>query len=155
MVSVEQLDADGNVILSERDKKLFKDLIDIREKVGNKDFAEESFETIKCKNKEELDAYISKIKKITGIEQDEDLDKIGIFFDISRNSTYKNKKGEEIYLEGEDGKVYEYSTHPERKQPIENFENVIIIIDNDQISRMTNANIIEQIINIFSKNKEK
>lgn len=111
MVSVEQLDDDGNVILSERDKKLFKDIIDIREKVGNNDFAEESFETIKCKNKEELDAYISKIKKITGIEQDEDLDKIGIFFDISRNSTYKNKKGEEIYLEGEDGKVYEYSTH--------------------------------------------
>lgn len=154
MVSVEQVDENGNAILSEKDRKLFEDIIEIRKKVGNKDFSEEYFQIIRCKSRQELSRYISEIKNITGINDENELDRAGVFFDISQNSTYKAKKGEEIYIEGQDGKVYEYSTHPERKQPIDNFENIILIIDNDQISRVTDKDIDEQIRNVFQEHIE-
>ena len=33
-------------------------------------------------------------------------------------STYKKKRGEETFVKGADGKVYEYSVHPERRTPL-------------------------------------
>lgn len=145
MVSPEQVDEEGMPSLSDEDIKLLSDFEEIRNSIGNEDFSDKYFKTVKVKSEKEVERIINMTKPITGARDSEELDRQGIFFDISKNASYKNKKGEEIYVEGKDGEVYEYSVHPERTEPIETFDNCIIVLDFNQMSRTLSEEECEKI----------
>lgn len=68
-------------------------------------------------SRENIQSVTEKIKSALGVS-DENLEDLGIFTWKNTVSTYKKKRGEETFVKGADGKVYEYSVHPERRTPL-------------------------------------
>lgn len=50
---------------------------------------------------------------------------------------YKDKKGEEIFIEDEDGKIYTFDKHPKRRVPLKTFTNVVVIVDKEKLKEKT------------------
>lgn len=71
--------------------------------------------TISDKNK--INGFIESVKRELGLT-DEQLEENGIYKWDPKVVSYKNKSGEETYVKGRDGLIYEYSNHPDRKAPI-------------------------------------
>lgn len=68
-------------------------------------------------SRKNIQSVTEKIKSALGVS-DENLEDLGIFTWKNTVSTYKKKSGEETFVKGADGKVYEYSVHPERRAPL-------------------------------------
>lgn len=68
-------------------------------------------------SRKNIQSVTEKIKSALGVS-DENLEDLGIFTWKNTVSTYKKKRGEETFVKGADGKVYEYSVHPERRTPL-------------------------------------
>lgn len=68
-------------------------------------------------SRQNIQSVTEKIKSTLGVS-DENLEDLGIFTWKNTVSTYKKKSGEETFVKGADGKVYEYSVHPERRAPL-------------------------------------
>lgn len=68
-------------------------------------------------SRKNIQSVTEKIKSALGVS-DENLEDLGIFTWKNTVSTYKKKKGEETFVKGADGEVYEYSVHPERRAPL-------------------------------------
>lgn len=68
-------------------------------------------------SRKNIQSVTEKIKSALGVS-DENLEDLGIFTWKNTVSTYKKKSGEETFVKGADGKVYEYSVHPERRTPL-------------------------------------
>lgn len=68
-------------------------------------------------SRKNIQSVTEKIKSALGVS-DENLEDLGIFTWENTVSTYKKKSGEETFIKGADGKVYEYSVHPERRTPL-------------------------------------
>lgn len=68
-------------------------------------------------SRKNIQSVTEKIKSALGVS-DENLEDLGIFTWKNTVSTYKKKRGEETFVKGADGKVYEYSVHPERRAPL-------------------------------------
>lgn len=68
-------------------------------------------------SRQNIQSVTEKIKSALGVS-DENLEDLGIFTWKNTVSTYKKKSGEETFVKGADGKVYEYSVHPERRAPL-------------------------------------
>lgn len=68
-------------------------------------------------SRKNIQSVTEKIKSALGVS-DENLEDLGIFTWKNTVSTYKKKRGEETFVKGADGEVYEYSVHPERRAPL-------------------------------------
>ena len=68
-------------------------------------------------SRKNIQSVTEKIKSALGVS-DENLEDLGIFTWKNTVSTYKKKSGEETFVKGADGEVYEYSVHPERRTPL-------------------------------------
>lgn len=68
-------------------------------------------------SRKNIQSVTEKIKSALGVS-DENLEDLGIFTWKNTVSTYKKKRGEETFVKGANGKVYEYSVHPERRAPL-------------------------------------
>lgn len=68
-------------------------------------------------SRQNIQSVTEKIKSALSVS-DENLEDLGIFTWKNTVSTYKKKSGEETFVKGADGKVYEYSVHPERRAPL-------------------------------------
>lgn len=68
-------------------------------------------------SRQNIQSVTEKIKSALGVS-DENLEELGIFTWKNTVSTYKKKSGEETFIKGANGKVYEYSVHPERRAPL-------------------------------------
>ena len=68
-------------------------------------------------SRKNIQSVTEKIKSALGVS-DENLEDLGIFTWKNTVSTYKKKRGEETFVKGADGEVYEYSVHPERRTPL-------------------------------------
>lgn len=68
-------------------------------------------------SRKNIQSVTEKIKSALGVS-DENLEDLGIFTWKNTVSTYNKKSGEETFIKGADGKVYEYSVHPERRTPL-------------------------------------
>lgn len=68
-------------------------------------------------SRKNIQSVTEKIKSALGVS-DENLEDLGIFTWKNTVSTYKKKSGEETFVKGANGKVYEYSVHPERRAPL-------------------------------------
>ena len=68
-------------------------------------------------SRQNIQSVTEKIKSTLGVS-DENLEDLGIFTWKNTVSTYKKKRGEETFVKGADGEVYEYSVHPERRAPL-------------------------------------
>lgn len=68
-------------------------------------------------SRKNIQSVTEKIKSALSVS-DENLEDLGIFTWKNTVSTYKKKRGEETFVKGADGEVYEYSVHPERRAPL-------------------------------------
>lgn len=120
MVSPEQIDEEGNIkYKNEPDENFIKSLEELPDSQTE---YERNCLTLNNNDSQNIDSVIQDVKLALGIEND-DLERLGIFSWNCRVTLYKNKQGEETYVKGKDGKIYEYSVHPERKAPLQE-ENV-------------------------------
>lgn len=119
MVSKEQIDENGNrEYTNESDEEFIKRLANLPD---SKTEYKQNCLTLDVNNIKNINSVIKKLKLALKIK-DEDLESLGIFSYNYTVTSYKNKKGEETYVKGRDGKIYEYSVHPERKLPIQKEE---------------------------------
>lgn len=70
-------------------------------------------------------------------------------------SIYKKKRGEETFVKGADGEVYEYSVHPERRAPlisedVNGFCVLVPILESKGFSKES----IDSVRNIMNDNKD-
>ena len=115
MVSVEQIDEEGNrKYTNESDENFVKRLVQLGD--SEQEYQENCL-TLNNNSIENIEAVLQELKSTLQIK-DKNLEAVGIFSWTLKNSSYKNKPGEETYVKGKDGKIYEYSKHPERKAPI-------------------------------------
>ncbi len=120
MLSTEQVDENGNrKYTNESDEEFIRKLGKLPD---SKVEYEQNCLTLNNNDLQNINSVIQELKSILGIK-DEELEKLGIFSWNSTITSYKNKPGEETYVKGKDGKIYEYSVHPERKAPLQK-ENV-------------------------------
>ena len=104
---------------------------------------------------DELNYKLEIIKNKLKLDSIEQLSQIGILYDISKNELYKNKPGEEVYIQGDDGEIYTFDEHPKREIELKKFENNIIIIDKKQLLRtVKNKNEIMEIVGIVEREDE-
>ena len=80
---------------------------------------------------------LKEIKKELGEEGKFTPENYGISYYVSKNSLYKDKKGEEIFIEDEDGKIYTFDKHPKRRVPLKTFTNVVVIVDKEKLKEKT------------------
>lgn len=149
MVDNENMDSDDRLILSDEDKSFLEEICKIKESTQKR--YEENFEIFRLKDQEELKKKMTQIgRSLFNKNDNEDinLEEYGIIADVSKNSLYKDKKGEEIYVYGKNGEIYKYNEHPERKNQLEEFENVIIIIDKKLLNRKLGVYNQEKLHNI-------
>lgn len=116
MVSIEQVDENGNrKYTNESDEEFIKRL----EKLPDSTVEyEQNMLTLNNNNLQNINRVIKELKTVLKIN-DEDFEKLGIFLWNNTITSYKNKLGEETYVKGENGKIYEYSVHPKRRAPIQ------------------------------------
>lgn len=62
---------------------------------------------------------------------------------------YKDKKGEEIFIEDEDGKIYTFDKHPKRRVPLKTFTNVVVIVDKEKLKEKTKIKKLLKRLEIF------
>ena len=112
MISEEQVDEDGyRAYTNESDEEFIRRL----EQLPDSDTEyEQNCLTLNNNSSQNINEVIQRIKLSLGIDA-EDLEKLGIFSWNYRLSLYKNKLGEETYIYGENGEIYEYSAHPGRR----------------------------------------
>ena len=116
MVSEEQVDENGNRKYTDKsDEEFIRKLNQLPD--SNTEY-EQNCLSLSNNSLQNINKVIQLIKLALEIE-DEDLEKMGIFSWSYKLSSYKNKLGEETYIYGKDGKVYEYSVHPERRAPLQ------------------------------------
>ena len=96
---------------------------------------EQNFLIKRCDSSEELNKRLEIIREKLNLKSIEDLSQVGILYDISKNELYKNKPGEEIYIQSDDGNIYTFDKHPKRKIELKKFENNIIMIDKKHLLR--------------------
>ena len=119
MVSTEQVDEDGNrAYTNESDEEFIRRLTQLPD---SKAEFQQNCLTLNNNDTQNINDAIQEVKTALQIK-DEDLEKIGIFSWNYTITSYKSKPGEETYARGKDGKIYEYSMHPERKAPIQTEE---------------------------------
>lgn len=131
MASKEDVNEDGNIDLNANDREFFKRIANIPGGSTLK-LIKERYVLEKCDNEKDLRYKISQIRRIVSTEEDR-LSEYGITYDISKNSLYKNKPGEEIFIADGSGKFYTYDKHPDRTLPLKKFTNAIIIVDKDML----------------------
>ena len=74
---------------------------------------------------------------------------------MAKNSLYKNKKGEKIFVEDEDGKIYTFDKHPKRRVPIKTFTNVVVIVDKEKLKEKTkNEEVVNTVKDILRDRKK-
>lgn len=112
MVSTEQVDENGNrKYTNESDEEFIRRLGKLPD---SKAEYEQNCLTLNNNSLKNINSIIQELKSVLTID-DEDLEKLGIFSWNYVIASYKNKLGEETYVKGKDGKIYEYSVHPERR----------------------------------------
>lgn len=113
MVSTEQVDANGErVNMVDTDDEFVRRLFELE---GAKEEYDRSCLCITSGKKEDVDSFLENVKRELGQEfTAEQLEDLGIYSWNPSVVAYKNKPGEETYVRGRDGKVYEYSKHPDR-----------------------------------------
>lgn len=115
MVSTEQLSDDGYTVnMSVSDEELFKMLVHLPD---SKLEYRQNCLILHDSSRQNIQSVTEKIKSALGVS-DENLEDLGIFTWKNTVSTYKKKRGEETFVKGADGEVYEYSVHPERRAPL-------------------------------------
>lgn len=113
MVSVEQSDENGDrVNMTDSDDEFIRRLYEIE---GVEEEFDRSFLAITSGKGKDVNAFLDKVKKELGLLDGttEELEEMGIYSWNPSVVAYKNKPGEETYVRGRDGKIYEYSKHPE------------------------------------------
>lgn len=116
MVSREQVDEDGNrKYTNESDEEFIRRLGDLPDSKAEYD---QNCLTLKNNNLQNINDVIQELKEVLEIN-DKELEQLGIFSWSNKITSYKNKIGEETFVKGKDGKIYEYSVHPERRAPLQ------------------------------------
>ena len=116
MVSTEQVDGNGNrKYKSESDEEFIRKLYQLED---NRKRYQSSCVVLQSDRQVDVEQVINKIKSTLNLQGNEDLEGLGIISWKNKITSYKNKKGEEVYVRGEDGKIYEYSQHPQRNHEI-------------------------------------
>lgn len=155
MISPEESDEYGNVNHPKEDIEFLKEIEKIDD--DKEKLLKENYHVIEYNSEEEMNSSIDKIKqsKKLGIGS-QDLDKLGIICDVTKNSTYKNKPGEEIFLYDENGEIFTYDKAPARTMPIKHFENAILIIDKKQLAKtLGKEQYVHEIIRLLDNQIEK
>lgn len=115
-------------------------------------FYKENCIVLQTNEENEVDEMKAKIKELLKIEQDEDLEQNGVFYWTRKLCMYKAKPGEEVYIEDEDGKVYEYSQHPKRRLELKekNAKGICLIIPLLESKGISNETIqkVKDLINV-------
>lgn len=154
MVTKEDMNEDGNIRLSAEKAKFF-DRIAQLPAGSTLELIRKRYVMQKCNNEKDLKHKLKEIKKAINTNGEIDFKEYGITYDVSKNNLYKNKPGEEIYVEDEEGKVYKFDEHPKRTVPLKKFTNVIIIIDKDKLKdKVKDETTVNKIIDI-ARNKRK
>ena len=104
---------------------------------STQELIQERYITQKCRNEKDLKYKLKEIKKKLDVEGKIIPEDYGITYYVSKNSLYKDKKGEEIFVEDEDGKIYTFDKHPKRRVPIKTFTNVVVIVDKEKLKEKT------------------
>lgn len=155
MVTNEDVNEYGNIgrLLPENDR-FFRRIGKIPQG-STKALIKERYITQKCRNEKDLKYKLKEIRKELGEEGKFTPEDYGIAYYISKNSLYKNKKGEEIYVEDENGKIYTFDSHPKRKVELKNFTNVVIIVDKEKLKEKTkNEKIVQKVTDILRDRKK-
>lgn len=154
MVTKEDMNEDGNIRLSAENAKFFDRIAQLP--VGSTlELIRKRYIMQKCNNEKDLKHKLKEIKKAIDTNGEIDFKEYGITYDVSKNNLYKNKPGEEIYVEDEEGKVYTFDEHPKRTVPLKKFTNVIIIIDKDKLKdKVKDETTVNKIIDI-ARNRRK
>ena len=155
MISPEESDEYGNVNHPKEDIEFLKEIEKIDD--DKEKLLKENYHVIEYNSEEEMNSSIDKIKqsKKLGIGS-QDLDKLGIICDVTKNSTYKNKPGEEIFLYDENGGIFTYDKAPARTMPIKHFENAITIIDKKQLAKtLGKEQYVHEVIHLLDNQIEK
>lgn len=144
----------GYIELSENDIRFLKEIYKIN--LGDsKKLMMQNFLVQRCDSSEELNDKLQNIKEKLKLGSIEELSQVGILYDISKNQLYKDKLGEEIYIQNDDGEIYTFDKHPKRKIQLKEFENSIIIIDKKQLARtLKNKDEIMGIIEIIRREND-
>ena len=124
----------GYIDLDKDDIEFLKDVDKINIE-DSKKLVEQNFLIKRCDSSEELNKRLEIIREKLNLKSIEDLSQVGILYDISKNELYKNKPGEEIYIQSDDGNIYTFDKHPKRKIELKKFENNIIMIDKKHLLR--------------------
>ena len=144
----------GYVEVSEDDMRFLKEVNTINQE-DSQNLVKQNFLIQRCNSSDELNYKLEIIKNKLKLDSIEQLSQIGILYDISKNELYKNKPGEEIYIQGDDGEIYTFDEHPKREIELKKFENNIIIIDKKQLLRtVKNKNEIMEIVGIVEREDE-
>lgn len=115
MVSEEQVDENGNrVYTNESDENFIADLYNLPD---SKEEYEKNTVLLTNPSPNEIQEITDKLKNLLQINT-EDLEKLGIISWKNRDISYKSVPGKEVYVKDKTGKIFEYSKHPERKNPI-------------------------------------
>ena len=155
MVTNEDVNEYGNIgRLSPENDRFFRRIGKIPQG-STKALIKERYITQKCRNEKDLKYKLKEIRKELGEEGKFTPEDYGIAYYISKNSLYKNKKGEEIYVEDENGKIYTFDSHPKRKVELKNFTNVVIIVDKEKLKEKTkNEKIVQKVTDILRDRKK-
>lgn len=119
MVSMDNVNENRNKKYTNKSDEEF--IIRLRELPDSKAEYEQNCLTLNNNDLQNINSVIQEIKSVLEIK-DEDLEKLGILSWNYVITSYKNKLEEETYVKGKDGKIYEYSVHPERRVPLQKEE---------------------------------
>lgn len=154
MISTEETDEYGRVKISKEDREFINQVKNIEESETT-EAVRRDFEVEQYDSKQELHNILEQIKSTLNIKEEE-LSEYGILFDVSKNSLYKDKPGEEIYIYDENGKVNTFDKHPNRKVPLMTFENAIIIIEKPQLmEKVKDKEKLQEVLLLTQKQKSK
>ena len=153
MVNREDMNEDGNIRLSREDANFFDRIAKLPEE-STQNLIKQKYTLQKCNNEKDLKYKLKEMRRIVSPTEKVDLKDYGITYEVSNNSLYKEKEGEEIYLSDEDGKIYTYDKYPGRTLPLKKFTNVILIIDNTKLKeRLKDLEKAQQVIDVATNRR--
>lgn len=149
MISPEDADEYGRIQISNKDREFLEEIKNIGEEETSQAIKTD-FKVEQYQSEQELKNVLENIKNI--LQSKEELQQYGILYNVSKNSLYKNKPGEEIYIYDKKGEIHTFDKHPNRKTPLKTFENAIIIIELPQlISKVKDTKKVEEILSIVNE----
>ena len=153
MVNREDMNEDGNIRLSREDARFFDRIANLPAD-STRNLIKQKYTMQKCNNEKDLKYKLKEMRRIVSTTEKIDLKDYGITYDVSKNSLYKIKEGEEIYLSDKDGKIYTYDKYPGRTLPLKKFTNVILIIDNAKLKeRLKDSEKAQQILDVATNRR--